>query len=87
MANNHFITSCYGYRTSENNAVVPLGGAQGALQSLPSALTRFYPAAAGDAINGVTVNSIIVMLPTGLNKGSIQYYAVETVAALNTLAT
>lgn len=87
MANNHFISSCYGYSPQENNNVIPLGGNNGALQSFPSAGTRFYPAEASSTINGVTVNSVILVLPTGLNKQGIRFYAVETVSSLNTLAT
>ncbi len=86
MANNHFISSCYGYSNPNNNSVIPLGGNNGALQSFPSAGTRFYPTEAGSAISGVTVNSVIVLLPTGLNTNPLKFYAVETVTALNTLA-
>lgn len=87
MANNHFITSCYGYSPQENNNIIPLGGSNGALQSFPSAGTRFYPAEASSAINGVTVASVIVLLPTGLNNKALRFYSVDSVTTLNTAAT
>ena len=90
MANNHFLTSCYGYSAQESNSVNPLptgGGTQGSLQSFPSAGTRFYPAEPSSVINGVTVNSVIVLLPTGLNNKPLKFYSVDTVTTLNTNAT
>lgn len=85
--NNHFLTSIYGYSNPINNAVIPLGGNNGVLHSFPSAGTRFYPTDAGSTISGVTVNSVVLLLPTGLNVKPLKFYSVDTVSTLNTNAT
>ncbi len=44
----------------------------------------FYAAPNGTSFNGVTCNSVIELLPTGLVVNSKKYYAVETPAELVT---
>lgn len=59
---------------------------QGIPRNLPAALCNLTPAPASTTANGVTMNSIIELLPTGLynNGQSIYYYSADTVATLNT---
>jgi hypothetical protein len=42
-----------------------------------------YPCASGTTANGVTMNSIVEVVPTGLNQTSVYYYTNATVAAIN----
>lgn len=44
----------------------------------------FYAAPVGTTFNGITVNSVIEVFPTGLKVNSDLFYAVETVAQLVT---
>jgi hypothetical protein len=59
---------------------------QGVPRNLPAALCILSPAPASTTANGVTMNSIIELLPTGLYKNgqSTCYYSADTVATLNT---
>ncbi len=43
-----------------------------------------YPCPSGTTANGVTMNSIVEVLPTGLNQVSTYYYTTATVAQINT---
>jgi hypothetical protein len=45
-----------------------------------------YPCPSGTTANGVTMNSIVEVLPTGLNQTSVYYYTTSTVAQLNSAA-
>lgn len=79
----HFATSIYGVGSGVNvNRAI--GTAQGIRYSFPSEGTIFYPDST--AFNGVTVGSIIEVLPTGLQAKSKSYYSVDSVAALTTAA-
>lgn len=84
---NHFLASIYGYSLPNNNAILPLGTNNGLLNSFPSSGTRFFPADSGTVINGVTVNAVIQMLPSGLNIKGNKFYTDATVTTLNTNAT
>lgn len=84
--NNHFLTQVYGVQYPENNIVATLNGAMGRSNSFPSAGARFYPTDYG-TIAGVTMASVVELLPTGLNKQGLKFYTPDTVATLNTNAT
>lgn len=59
-----------------------VGEIQGRTHSLPSDECYFYPAAAGETAEGVTINSIIVLLPTGSRSVGTTYYTNLTVAGI-----
>lgn len=58
----------------------------GVSTNLAGALCNLSPAPANTLANGVTMQSIIELLPTGLYKNgqSTIYYSADTVATLNT---
>jgi hypothetical protein len=96
--NNHFIASIYRYGNTDATALfspagVTIPATQGILESFPSAGTHFYPVRYKDGVPvtacGVTMNSIIELLPTGLSgQGqSRKFYTDATVSTLNGLAT
>lgn len=88
MANNHFLASIYAFQPP-NGSYTYTQGTQGVLNSFPSAGTRFYPAAAGTVASSaeVAMNSVIELLPTGLNTNSFKFWTPATVTDLNTAAT
>ena len=45
-----------------------------------------YPAPSGFVANGVTMNSIVEVAPTGLNQVSVYFYTNATVAQINAAA-
>lgn len=45
-----------------------------------------YPCPSGTTANGVTMNTIVEVIPTGLNQTSVYYYTTATVATLNSAA-
>ena len=89
MANNHFLSSIYGIQTPLDGSLTFVGGTTGIPNSFPSAGTRIYQAPSGTVGgNGsVTINSVIELLPTGLNKDGFKFFSADTVATLNTAAT
>lgn len=72
------IASIYGIN---GNAV---GTAQGMYNSFDKTQVYFYPAPSGTSFNGVTCNSVIVLLPTGLNQQGSKLYTDATPAQLVT---
>lgn len=72
------IASIYGIN---GNAV---GTAQGLYNSIPGSAAYFYPAPASTSFNGVTCNSVIVLLPTGLTVNGTKLYTDATTAQLVT---
>jgi hypothetical protein len=42
-----------------------------------------YPAPSGTVANGVTMNSIVEVAPTGLNQVPVLFYTTSTVAQIN----
>jgi hypothetical protein len=62
---------------------------QGISINLPGALCNIQPAKANTVANGVTMQSIIELLPTGLYKNgqSTVYYSADSVATLQTNGT
>lgn len=59
---------------------------QGIPQNLPAALCLINPVEQATTANGVAMNSIITLLPSGLyhNGQPTVYYSADTVATLNT---
>ena len=72
------IASIYGIN---GNAV---GTEQGLYNNLDKTQAYFYPAPAGTSFNSVTCNSVIVLLPTGLNQQATKLYTDATPAQLVT---
>lgn len=73
------IFSAYPY----NGKGDPTSATIGRMQSLPSALTNFYAAPPGTtAGNNITINSIVELLPTGLNQPSKKFYTPSTTTEL-----
>lgn len=65
-------------------------GVTGRLNNFPGALTHFYPAPAGTTVNGVTMQTIIQLLPSGLGIPGIpgrKYYSAADVATIQTAST
>ena len=62
----------------------PVGTNNGVYNSFPNTSAYFYPAPASTTFNGVTCNSIIVLLPTGLNVNATKFYSDATTAQLVT---
>lgn len=92
MANNHFLASVYQKDGNALNALFSTPGnvipaTMGISRSFPSAGVDIYPANDNTIANGVTMHSVIELLPTGLNQRPIRFYSDATVATLNTAAT
>lgn len=83
---NHFLTSIY--RQGAYDALTATGqpAYQGVPVSFPSAGTIFYAPQPAVIANGVTMNSVIEVLPTGLNQPSKKFYSADSVSTLNTAA-
>jgi hypothetical protein len=80
------ITSAY--RKDQYDLKNPLGtpATQGVPINFPGALCLLTPAPINTVANGVTMLSIIELLPTGLyqNGQSHKYYSADSVSTLNT---
>lgn len=78
----------HGYRKNQYDLKNPDGtpALQGVPLNLPAALCLLKPAPASTTANGVTMQSIITLLPSGLYKNgqATDYYSADTVATLNT---
>lgn len=79
------------YRKNQNDLKTAGGkpATQGVSINLPSALCMLKPAPANTVANGVTMQTIIELLPTGLQRNgqSDQYYSADTVAAIQSAST
>lgn len=65
-------------------------GATGRLNNFPGAIAHLYPAPAGIIVNGVTMLSVIQLLPTGLSVPGLppkKHYAAADVATIQTAST
>lgn len=88
MANNHFLSSCYRHDQYDLKSTLGAPATMGVPHSFPSALTKFYPVPyPGIVANGVTMVSVIELLPTGLNQQPDKFYTADSVSTLNTAAT
>jgi hypothetical protein len=81
----------HGYRKNQYDLKNLAGGpaTQGVPQNLPANLCSIRPVDQATTANGVTMNSIIELLPPGLYKNgqSTLYYSADTVATLQTNGT
>lgn len=71
-----FAASIYGRNSN------PFGGVQGKIVGFPSASVWITPAPAGLTFNGVTVNSVIQLIPGGTVVNQPSFYSSATVATL-----
>lgn len=81
----------WGYRRNQYDLKNLAGGpaTQGIPFNLPAHLCSIRPVEAATTANGVTMNSIIELLPSGLwkNGQSTLYFSADTVATLQTNGT
>lgn len=79
------------YRINQYDLKNAAGGpaTEGIPWNLPAALCLLEPAPADTTANGVTMQSIITLLPSGLyqNGQAKKFYSADTVATLNTNGT
>lgn len=85
---NRIVFSAYRKNQFDLNSALGVPAIQGVSQNLPNALCNIYPAPANTIANGVTMQSIIEELPTGLYKNgqSTKYYTPTDIATLQTSA-
>lgn len=78
------------YRIGVNDLKSNIGASatMGVQHSFPTQGIRIYQVPGSTAVvaNGVTMNSIIALLPTGLNQPEKQFYSPSSVATLVTAA-
>lgn len=67
---------------NRNGYDLPNAGVDGITENFPSNLTQFRATKAGTTANGVTMNSIIEILPTGLVVNPTTYLTDSTPAQL-----
>lgn len=60
----------------------PTVGTQGVTNSFPAAQVLFYQNNPTTTVGAVTMNSIIVLLPSGLNQTQTKYYTDSTTTQL-----
>ena len=77
---NRIVANVYGIDAYD----VSKGVANGRKNYFPYVGTLIYDAPINTTYMGVTVNSVVELLPTGLQVDSKKYYCVETVATLVT---
>lgn len=70
------------YVYSVNGNATTLAG--GNFNSLPSNLCQFYAAPSGTTVNGVTMGSVILLLPSGLNQTKTTFLTDSTPTQLGT---
>lgn len=81
-----FAASIYRIDQNDLNSAPGIPAILGRTHSFPSQGVRSYPLQAGVTANGVTMNSVIALLPTGLNQPEDKFYTDRTVAQIVTLA-
>ena len=93
MSNNRFLSTVYGTVSTIDNSVAGTGlqfqvffGASGQARSWNNAVTEIRSVSPKQTINGVDINSLIVVLPTGLAKNGKEtwYASVDQVSTINT---
>jgi hypothetical protein len=82
-----FVASIYRINQYDLNSAPNIPATMGVPNSFPSQGVRSYPiTTAAVTANGVVMNSIIALLPTGLNEPEEKFYTDRTVAQIATLA-
>lgn len=79
-----FQASIYRINEYDLKSAQGIPATQGILHAFPSELVRFYTAPSGTTANGVTMASIIALIPQGLNQPEKKFY---TPTAVDTLVT
>jgi hypothetical protein len=82
----HILASVYARNGKDLVTPSKLPAVQGVSVSLPVQGIRILPVQETITANGVTINSIIELAPTGLNQPIGSFYSAATVATLNTAA-
>lgn len=65
-------------------------GVTGRINHFPGALTHLYPAPAGTTVNGVTMQTVVQLLPSGLTTpkdDNLTYYAAASIGDIQTAST
>jgi len=90
---NQFLASIYRINANDLKTVlgtvavpVSVPAVQGILQSFPSQGVRIYPVQGTVTANGITMASIISLLPSGLVQPEKQFYSPSSVSTLVTAA-
>lgn len=80
------IVAITAYRRNQYDLVNPNGtpATSGISYAFPVESFLAYPCPANTVANGVSMNSIVEVLPTGLNQPSVLFYTTSTVAQINT---
>lgn len=82
-----FSASIYRINSNDLNSAPSTPASMGVPHSFPSQGIRSYPITTSTVIaNGVTMNSIIALLPQGLNQPEKNFYTPLTVAQIVTAA-
>lgn len=82
----HFLASIYQSGTYALNSPLGAPAKQGVLFSIPVQSCFISPVNGTVTANGVNMQSVIEVLPTGLNQPAKKFFSSETVSALNTKA-
>lgn len=82
------IVSVTAYRRNQYDLVNPNGtpATSGIVYAFPAQSFLAYPVPVATTANGVSMNSIVQVLPTGLNQKAVLYYTTATVAQINAAA-
>ena len=80
--------SVYVYRRNQYDLNNPNGtpATSGIAYGFPVTTFAAYPAPANTVANGVTMNAIVEVAPTGLNQVPVLFYTTSTVAQINSAA-
>lgn len=78
-----------GYRKDQYDLKSNIGlpATMGVPLNLPAGLCTLTPVAGTVTANGVTMNTIIKLLPTGLNQQPVSYYVADSIATIQSNGT
>lgn len=82
----HFLASIYQSGSYALKSASGLPATQGVQLSIPVQNCYISPVVGTLTANGATLQSVIEVLPTGLNQPAKKFFSSETVSALNTKA-
>ena len=82
----HFLASIYQSGAYALKSPLGVPATQGVQFSIPVQGTVISPVNGSVTANGATINSVIEVLPTGLNQPKQKFFSSETVSALSTKA-
>ena len=79
------IVSITAYQRNQYALLNPNGtpATSGIAYGFPVTTFAAYPAPANTVANGVTMNSIVEVVPTGLNQVPVLFYTTSTVSQIN----